>query len=202
MSDAWVSVSKQIAEIAQVPADWRRQEFVFAVRDLISEMDARARAREVGADREDEIRAARAKLVEARDALLPLGGLVDTSPIDGVVEWLSILVGENPAPEPTTGLGRRRGSTSAHSWSFRIFVCELLNIAAVAGGRGLTLSRSKEGAAGTLVEALTLLHPHVQCIPRALSYDMLESHRYVRKEGTASPTAMAMLRRLFPPLRQ
>jgi hypothetical protein len=173
-----------------------RSEFVLAVRDLISEMDARGRALAAGRNHADEIGAARTKLVEARDALRPLDDLVDTSPIDPLIEWLSILIGKNPAPAEVSGRGRKKGSLG--DCPFRLLVCKLRCIESAYGVR-FTLSDSAGEAAGTLPKVIELLRPHVGCVPNALTYDVMESHDRSHMDVQMSATALPMLRRLFPP---
>jgi len=159
-------------------------------------MDARARALAVGHDYAAEISTARKKLVEARDALLPLGAIVDTSPIDPLVEWLSILIGENPSPAPTDGRGRRKDSVA--DWLFRLLVCKLMSAESAFGIR-FTLSNVDNKPGGSLTKAVELLRPHVTCIPNVLTYHMLETHRSSHMDVQLSVTALEMLKRLFPP---
>ena len=197
MSDEWDSVSNQIADLVEVTEEnGRRFLFAQAVRQLIAEMDARARAIRAGADYADDIRKARTELLKARDALQPLGTLVDTSAIGTLVEWLSILIGENSDPAAAKRRGRRKGSVKL--WPFHLLVHELLHIGSSTGA-DFTLSDLGGEPKGSLAAALELLRPHVACIPKPLTYDALEEIRSTRASAGKSSTALAILKRLFPP---
>ena len=186
-----LQVVEQIAELLQLPQDWRRQEFVGAVRDLILEFSMRASIR---ATHNADLKKARNKLLEARDALRRLNGLVDMASIDSLVAELSILLGANPEPAAARKRGRRKGS--ADDWLFQRFVLELLSIVRSSGVE-LSLSKLDRKPRGTLIAALDLLRPHVGCIPRVPPYKTLERLRASRSRP--GPSSLDLLRRKWPP---
>ncbi len=168
-----LGILEELATLAQVPADYRRQELITAVRRLLWVATVRVLMHQRGAklnvDHMKAVKAARTKLLQARDALQRLSGL-DTAPIEREIALLSLLVGANPSPAATTGPGPREGSD--RDWVFNWLVRELLRIVRSFDAT-LTLSKLGDEPRGTLVQALDLLRPHLGCIPAPLSYKTL-----------------------------
>jgi hypothetical protein len=170
-------IVEQIANLAQVPPDWRCQEFKTAAQKLIWVANVRMLLR----------RRARAKLdvkgmkealgaaLRARGTLQRLGGLIDAAPLEPLFADLSLWLGTNPERGATAKPGRLRGRPrgSDSDWVFKWFVRELLSTARTFDA-DLTLSREAGEARGSLSEILVLLRPHVACIPKALPYKTLE----------------------------
>jgi hypothetical protein len=148
---------------------------------------------------DDTIQEALAKLLTARDALLQLNGLLDTSAIDLIVTQLSALVGSNPIVEskPKRGegverRGRRRGDDG--DWIFKYLVSHLLDITRRSNA-DLKLSKTGNVPGGNLVTALELMRPYVDCIPNVLPYKTLE-RLHSSDSLMGSPLSLDVLRRM------
>jgi hypothetical protein len=168
---------EKIADLAQVPADWRREAFKTAVRKLLWVVTVRAlMAQHTRAQpNAKDIMNARNAVLRARDALQQLGGLVDAEPLEPMIADLSLLLGANPERGAgATGGGRPLGSDSIGV--FKDLIRGLLS-AARSFGVGLTLSKEADEPRGTLVKVLEVLTPHLACIPSSPSYKTLERIR-------------------------
>jgi hypothetical protein len=204
---------ERIADLAQVPTGRQREELIFAACDLIGEALIRFTARHLHCNpnhvKANDAKVARTKALELRDALRQLEDIVDTAAIDTLVAELSILAGANPEPTVSGGLGRRKGSIS--DWTFKWLVGELLNMVRAAGG-DLKLSKLGNTPRGSLVDALDLLRPYVECIPVVLSYRTLQplhasrsamrrrvsvvpKLRWIRSGGETGPLGQVAIRR-------
>jgi hypothetical protein len=168
-----LGIVEHIADLAQPPKDWRRQEFIDAVQRLIWVTTVRVLVRHRARTKLDvkSMRSALAALWRARDALQRLNGLVDTAPIEEIIADLSLWLGANPGRGAATGPGRPKGSDN--DWVFKLLVRGLLSIVRASDAE-LTLSKLAGQPRGTLTEVLDLLRPHLACIPKALSYNALE----------------------------
>ena len=173
-------IVEHIADLAQPPKDWRRQEFIDAVQRLIWVATVRVSVRHRARTKLDAkgMRSALAALRRARDALQRLNGLINEAPIEAMIYDLSLWLGTNPerGASAKPGRRRRRPSGSDSDWVFKWFVRELLSSARTFDAK-LTLSREAGEARGSLSEILVLLRPHVACIPKALPYKTLERLR-------------------------
>jgi hypothetical protein len=159
-------IVEHIADLAQPPKDWRRQEFIDAVQRLIWVTTVRVLVRHRARTKLDakSMRSALAALWRARDALQRLNGLVDEAPIKTMIHDLSLWLGANPERGAAAKRGRPRGSDG--DWVFKWFVRELLSIARSFDAE-LPLSQVDGAAHGPLAKVLDLLRPHLACIPRA-----------------------------------
>jgi hypothetical protein len=185
---------EQIADLAKVPPGHRRQNFILAVMDLIFEASARIDAQDFASKVSiQDLKAARARALELRDAIHRLNGLIDPTPIERMVAELSIFLGANPGPDRKPKGKPGPKMDSGPNWQCRWLVRQLLDIVRLSGGH-LTLSKLAEQPRGTLVEALCLLQPHVGCVPDNLSYNTLDG---LRKPLPLEDGAIQVLRRMF-----
>jgi hypothetical protein len=168
-----LGIVERIADLAQPPKDWRRQEFIDAVQRLIWLATVRVSVRHRARTKLDAkgMKNALAAVLRARDALQQLDGLVDTAPLEPLIADLSLWLGANPDRGASTGPGRPSGSDK--DWVFKWLVRELLSAARKFDAK-LTLSQEAGEVRGSLSEVLVLLRPHLACIPRALPYKTLE----------------------------
>jgi hypothetical protein len=168
-----LGIVQRIAGLAQPPKDWRRQEFITKVRNLIwvATVKDSVRRRASATLDIDNMKKALVELFRARDALHRLSGLIDSAPIDAMIGDLSLWLGTNP--KRGAGVGRGRPTGSYNAGVFKWFVLELRSIAHSFGAE-LTLSKLGSEPRGTLVEVLDLLRPHLACIPKAPPYRTLE----------------------------
>src|SRR5262245_20779871 len=160
-----LGIIQHIADLAQPPKK-RRQEFIAAVQRPMWVATVRGSVRH-RARTELDVRCMRSALtavLRARDALQPLGGLVDPAPLEPMIADLSLCLGANPERGAAVKRGRPRGSDG--DWLFKWFVRKLLSIVRSFEAK-LPLSQVDAGAHGPLAEALDLLRPHLACIPRA-----------------------------------
>jgi hypothetical protein len=162
-------IVEHIADLAQPPKDWRRQEFIDAVQRLIWVATVRVSVRHRARTKLDAkgMKNALAAVLRARDALQQLDGLVDTAPLEPLIADLSLWLGANPDRGASTGPARPRGSDK--DWVFKWLVRELLSAARTFDAK-LTLSKEAGEVRGSLSKVLVLLGPHLACIPRALPY--------------------------------
>jgi hypothetical protein len=183
-----LQIVEHIADLAQPPKDWRRQEFIDAVQRLIWVATVRVSVRHRARTKLDAkgMRNALAAVLRARDALQQLDGLVDTAPLEPLIADLSLWLGANPERGAAAKRGRRRGSES--DWVFKWFVRQLLSSARTFDAK-LTLSQRAGEARGTLSKVLVLLRPHLACIPRVLPYKTLERlhAEHSRRERNSPP---------------
>lgn len=181
-------IVEHIADLAQPPKDWRRQEFIDAVQRLIWVATVRVSVRHRARTKLDvkSMRSALAALRRARDALQRLNGLINEAPIEAMIYDLSLWLGANPERGAAAKQGRPRGSES--DWVFKWLVRQLLSSARTFDAK-LTLSQEAGEARGTLSEVLVLLRPHLACIPRVLPYKTLERLRaeHSRRERNSPP---------------
>ena len=168
-----LGIVEHIADLAQPPKDWRRQEFLDAVLRLIWVATVRVSVRHRARTKLDvkSMRSALAALWHARDALQRLNGLIDEAPIEAMIYDLSLWLGANPDRGARTRRGRPSGSDK--EWMFKWLVRELLSAARTFDAK-LTLSREAGEARGSLSKILVLLRPHLACIPKVLPYKTLE----------------------------
>jgi hypothetical protein len=115
---------QRIAGLAQPPKDWRRQEFIDAVRRLIWVATVRISVRHRARTKLDvkNMRSALAALWRARDALQRLNGLIEEAPIEAMIYDLSLWLGANPERGGAAKRGRPRGSEG--DWVFKWFVAK------------------------------------------------------------------------------
>jgi hypothetical protein len=183
-----LGIVQHIANLAQPPKDWRRQEFIDAVQRLIWVASVRVSVRHRARTKLDvkTMRSALAALWRARDALQRLNGLINEAPIEAMIYDLSLWLGANPERGAAAKRGRRRGSES--DWVFKWFVRQLLSSARTFDAK-LTLSQGAGEARGTLSKVLVLLGPHLACIPRVLPYKTLERlhAEHSRRERNSPP---------------
>jgi hypothetical protein len=175
-----LKIVEQIANLAQVPPDWRRQEFKTTAQKLIWVVNVRVLLRQRARAKLDVkgMKEALGAVLRARGALQQLGGLIDAAPVEPLIANLSLWLGTNPERGASAKPGRlrRRPSGSDSDWVFKWFVRELLLSARTFDAK-LTLSREAGEVRGSLSEILVLLRPHVACIPKALPYKTLERLR-------------------------
>jgi hypothetical protein len=190
---------QRIADLAQVPVGRRRKKLISAACDLIGEALIRFCARHLHSNpkymKANDVKVARTKALELRDALRPLEDIVDTAAIDGLVAESSILAGANPEPAAGGKRGRRKGSGG--DWTFKWLVGELLYVVRAAGG-DLTLSKLDNTPRGTLIEALDLLRPYVDCIPSMPPYRTLQRLHALRSAAQRPVSAVPTLRWIRP----
>jgi hypothetical protein len=181
-------IVEHIADLAQPPKDWRRQEFIDAVQRLIWVATVRVSVRHRARTKLDAkgMRSALAALRRARDALQRLNGLINEAPLEAMIYDLSLWLGANPERGAAAKQGRPRGSES--DWVFKWFVRQLLSSARTFDAK-LTLSREAGEARGTLSEVLVLLRPHLACIPTVPPYKTLERlhAEHSRRERNSPP---------------
>jgi hypothetical protein len=188
------AAAEEIADVAGVPTDWRRQEFVLAVIDLVKEADSRTAVVTYARKHEKDLKRGRAAALNLRDAMDRLDGLVDVGPVKHVLAELSLLLGLNPAPDKKPPGKRGPKPDSGSYWLFRWFVRELHGIVRRAGGKfTLTKIVGSDEPDGTLIVALEILQPYVGCIPHRMSYNALDD---IRKLSPAEKTALDVLKRM------
>jgi hypothetical protein len=184
--DEIVAVIAKIIDLAGIPNN-KRNAFI----DALINARQLARYREIFSDRLNRSPANHAAVIDAqRKVLAARDAVAHLSPIDlamldrfgdagesainianVLVQRFALLTGTDRDPQPTSGRrGRRKGTSNDPI--FREFLALLCGAVYLNDGR-VTFSGKSTGrgtrVTGTLIEILTVLQPHLSCIPRELS---------------------------------